>query len=83
MDFCIASVAFWQSHGFDTSSWRKSTDSTLALVHRAYAEVLVPDIEELDEVQVYRSPSAELDGVLNSAEWSETEGEAKEVGEVK
>lgn len=70
MDFCIASVSFWQSHGFDCTSWRKSIDGTMALVHRAYAEVLVPDIAELDEVQVYRSPSAELDGVLGGEMWS-------------
>ena len=75
MEFCIASVAFWQSCGFDVSNWRKSVDGTLALVHRAYAEVLVPDIGELDEVQVYRSPSAELDGVLGSEEWSKNEAE--------
>jgi hypothetical protein len=75
MDFCIATVAFWQSHGFDTSNWRKSIDGTLALVHRTYAEVLVPDIGELDEVQVYRSPSAELDGVLGGVEWSNKEAE--------
>jgi len=70
MEFCIATVAFWQSHGFDCTSWRKSVDGTLALVHRAYAEVLVPDIAELDEVTVYRSPSTELDGVLGGVEWS-------------
>jgi hypothetical protein len=75
MDFCIATVAFWQSHGFDTSSWRKSIDGALALVHRTYAEVLVPDIGELDEVQVYRSPSAELDGVLAGEMWSNNEAE--------
>jgi hypothetical protein len=70
MDFCIASVAFWQSHGFDTSNWRKSTDGTLALVHRTYAAVLVPDTVENEAVTVYRSPSAELDGVLGGVEWS-------------
>ena len=74
MEFCIATVQFWQSHGFDTSSWRKSVDGTMALVHRAYAEVLVPDIAELDEVTVYRSPSTELDGVLGGEMWTE-EGE--------
>ena len=73
MEFCIATVAFWQSHGFDTSNWRKSIDGTLALVHKTYAAVLVPDIGELDEVQVYRSPSAELDGVLGGEMWTKTE----------
>ena len=68
MEFCIAPVAFWQSCGFDVSNWRKSVDGTLALVHRTYALGLVPDVDEREEVQVYRSPSAELDGVLNSAE---------------
>ena len=75
MDFCIATVAFWQSHGFDTSNWRKSIDGTLALVHRTYAEVLVPDMVEREDVQVYRAPSAELDGVLGSEEWSNNEAE--------
>jgi len=75
MEFCIASVAFWQSHGFDTSSWRKSVDGTLALVHRTYAEVLVPDVDEREEVQVYRSPSVEFDAVLASDVWSRWEEE--------
>ena len=42
MDFCIATVAFWQSHGFDTSNWRKSIDGTLALVHR-HMRRMMPD----------------------------------------
>ena len=70
MDFCIATVAFWQSCGFDTSNWRKSIDGTLALVHRTYAEVLVPDIAENEAVTVYRAPSAELDGVLGGEMWT-------------
>lgn len=74
MEFCIASVAFWQSHGFDTSSWRKSIDGTLALVHKEYALVLVPDVDEREEVQVYRAPSAEFDAVLASDVWSRGEG---------
>ena len=75
MEFCIASVAFWQSHDFDTSSWRKSIDGTLALVHRTYAEVLVPDVDEWEEVQVYRAPSVEFDAVLASDVWSRWEEE--------
>lgn len=74
MEFCIATVAFWQSHGFDTSNWRKSIDGTLALVHRTYAEVLVPDVDEREEVQVYRAPSAEFDAVLASDVWSRGKG---------
>ena len=41
MKFSIATVAFWQSVGFDTTNWRKSIDGTKALVHAKFASVLV------------------------------------------
>ena len=41
MKFSIATVAFWQSIGFDTTHWRKSIDGTKALVHDKFAMALV------------------------------------------
>ena len=41
MKFSIATVAFWQSVGFDTTNWRKSIDGTKALVHDKFASALV------------------------------------------
>ena len=41
MKFSIATVAFWQSVGFDTTHWRKSIDGTKALVHDKFAMALV------------------------------------------
>ena len=41
MKFSIATVEFWQSVGFDTTNWRKSTDGKKALVHDKFANTLV------------------------------------------
>lgn len=41
MKFSIAIMTFWESVGFDTTNWRKSTDGLKALVHDKYARTLV------------------------------------------
>lgn len=41
MKFSISTIQFWNSVGFDTANWRKSTDGLKALVHDKYAKTLV------------------------------------------
>jgi hypothetical protein len=41
MNFSISTILFWESVGFDTTNWRKSTDGLKALVHDKYARTLV------------------------------------------
>lgn len=74
MKFCIATIQYWQSHGFNTDEWRKSTDGTKALVHIDYAKTLIPDVESQADVAIYVHPSSELDEILNSEEWTVSEG---------
>ena len=70
MEFCIATVEYWQSVGFDRTNWRKSVDGTKAMVHSEYAKVLV-DVENNPNVEVYLSPSREFTELLSSDEWTE------------
>lgn len=71
MEFCIATVAFWESRGFDCTNWRKSVDGTKAMVHIGHARILVPDVRENLQVQIYVSPSPEFAELLGSSEWQE------------
>lgn len=70
MKFCIATVLYWQQHGFNTTDWRKSVDNTQALIHLEYAKLLVPNIEADSSVTIYDYPSTELDNLLNSSAWA-------------
>ena len=70
MEFCIATIEYWQSVGFDCTNWRKSVDETKAMVHSEYAKVLV-DIRDNPNVEIYLSPSMEFTELLNSDEWTE------------
>lgn len=69
MEFCIATTAYWQSIGFDTTNWRKSVDSTKAIVHCEYACILC-DCKNNPNMQMYQYPSKELDDILTSPEWA-------------
>ena len=69
MEFCIATIEYWQSIGFDCTNWRKSVDETKAIVHSEYAKVLV-DIRDNPNVEIYLYPSREFIELLNSDEWT-------------
>ena len=70
MEFCIATIEYWQSIGFDCTNWRKSVDETKAMVHSEYAKVLV-NIRDNPNVEIYLYPSREFTELLNSDEWTE------------
>ena len=72
MEFAIATVEFWESVGFNTDNWRKSTDEKYALVHLEYAKVLV-DIGN-DNIQVYRINDPAFKELLSSELWSTIDG---------
>ena len=69
MQFAIATVAFWQSVGFDCATWRKSLDGTLAICHVEYSEVLVPDAAINPNITAYDCPGDALTALLSSAAW--------------
>ena len=56
MYFCIATVAFWRSVGFDTTYWRTSTDGLKAICHAKFAQTLV-DIEGHEKVETFPDDS--------------------------
>ena len=72
MEFCIATIEYWESVGFDCTNWRKSVDETKAMVHSEYARVLV-DIRDNPNIELYLFPSREFTELLNSEEWVEVE----------
>lgn len=69
MNFCIATLEYFNSIGFDTSTWRKSIDGIKAIAHASFIEIIIPNIKSNVNIQVYTSPSIELDNLLNSSEW--------------
>lgn len=71
MEFAIATVGFWEERGFNCQKWRKSIDETKALVHLAYAELLIPDIRTHEGIEVHSHPSEEFIALLSSSEWTE------------
>lgn len=70
MKFVIATITYFNNIGFDTADWRKSIDGTKAIVHENFVKVLLPSVETDINVQVLTCPSAELDALLNSEEWT-------------
>ncbi len=73
MKFAIATVEFWRSVGFDTTKWRKSIDETLALVHLQYAKVLVDDIKNNENIEIYDAHDTKFINLLKSEIWTEIE----------
>ena len=78
MNFSIATIEFWQSIGFDTTHWRKSTDGTKALVHDKFAMALV-DLNN-ENVLTLDVDSEEFKQIINEefTERSEDEDEITE-----
>ena len=73
MNFCIATVEYFNSLGFDTTDWRKATDGTKAIAYDRFIKILVPEYLSDVNITTYQCPSNELDEVLNSEEWKVAE----------
>ena len=72
MKFCITTVTYFKSIGFDTTNWRKSVDGTKAIVHDRFIKVIVPEYLTDANIATYECPSDELDALLSNSEWSVT-----------
>lgn len=70
MKFSIATIQFWESIGFDTEHWRKSTDNLKAICHSKFAETLV-DLDN-ENVLTLDIDSQELKDIIND-EFTENE----------
>ena len=73
MNFCIATVEYFNTLGFDTTYWRKSIDGTKSIAHDRFIKILVPEYLSDGNITTYQCPSVELDEVLNSEEWKVAE----------
>lgn len=73
MEFCISTVSYFESIGFDTTGWRKSSDGTKAIVHDRFIKILIPSYLTNVNIQTYVCPSDEFDTLLDSPEWKTKE----------
>ena len=71
MKFCIATISYWESKGYNPVNWRKSLDNTKALCHLEYAEILAKGLEGNENVQIYDVIDEQFQSILASAEWSQ------------
>ena len=65
MRFAIAKTDYWKLKGFDVTEWRKSEDGELALVHDSFARMLLPDLDNDNNVKIYPFDSEELKEVID------------------
>lgn len=65
MKFAIAKTAYWKLKGFDVTEWRKSEDGELALVHDSFARMLLPNIDNDNNVKIYPFDGDELKEVID------------------
>ena len=71
MKFVISTVEFFESLGFNTKYWRKSLDESETICHLEYAEILVHDLENNDNVDVLTTEEAR--DLMATSEWTEEE----------
>lgn len=64
MKFCIATIEYWQSVGFDTEDWRTSIDGLKAICHDKFALTLVNDINNT-AISIYDIDSEEFKRILS------------------
>ena len=53
MDFAVGEKELFENVGFNTESWRHSTDEKRVLVHKEFAETLLGDLEKYPDIQTY------------------------------
>ena len=73
MNFCIATMEYFNTLGFDTTDWRKSINGTKAIAHDRFVKILVPNYSTDVNITTLQCPSVELDTILNSEEWTISE----------
>ena len=71
MNFVVSTVEFFESLGFNTKYWRKSLDESKTICHLEYAEILVHDLENNENVDVLTTEEAR--DLMATSEWTEEE----------
>ena len=71
MKFVIADLDFFQRLGYNTKYWRKNKDESKTICHLEYAEILVHDLENNDNVDVLTTEEARE--LMATSEWTEEE----------
>ena len=71
MNFVVSTVEFFESLGFNTKYWRKSLDESKTICHLEYAEILVHDLENNENVSILTTEEARE--LMATSEWTEEE----------
>ena len=71
MKFVIAEISFFERLGYNTKYWRKNKDESKTICHLEYAEILVHDLENNDNVDVLTTEEAR--DLMATSEWTEEE----------
>ena len=71
MNFVVSTVEFFESLGFNTRYWRKSLDESKTICHLEYAEILVHDLENNENVTILTTEEARE--LMATSEWTEEE----------
>ena len=71
MKFVIADLEFFQKLGYNTKYWRKSVDGNKTICHLEYAEILVHDLENNENVTILTTEEARE--LMATSEWTEEE----------
>lgn len=71
MNFVVSTVEFFESLGFNTKYWRKSLDESKTICHLEYAEILVHDLENNENVTILTTEEARE--LMATSEWTEEE----------
>ena len=71
MNFVVSTVEFFESLGFNTKYWRKSLDESKTICHLEYAEILVHDLENNENVTILTTEEARE--LMETSEWTEEE----------
>ena len=53
MEFAVGKEEIFKNVGFNTESWRHSSDGERVLVHKEFAETLLEDLEKYPDIQTY------------------------------
>ena len=73
MKFVIAEISFFERLGYNTKYWRKSVDGKKTICHLEYAEILVHDLENNENVTILTTEEARE--LMGTSEWTEIEEE--------
>jgi len=66
MKFCISTIEFWESVGFNTENWRVSTDGLKSICHEKFARLLVEDLDTNSNIETHDIDSVNFKAIIEN-----------------